>query len=114
MPKEEHVQLFSRIQPPERLHAAFEDGRAVGGAGVFPFRMTVPGGQVPAAGVTTVGVLPSHRRRGVLTAMMRAQLDDVRERGESIAVLWASEDMIYGRFGYGTASLAGARDPRTE
>ena len=109
-PKEEHVQRFSRIQPPERLHAAFENGRAVGGAGVFPFRMTVPGGQVPAAGVTTVGVLPSHRRRGVLTAMMRAQLDDVRERGESIAALWASEDTIYGRFGYGMASFAGALD----
>jgi predicted acetyltransferase len=106
-PKEEYVQRFARLQPPERLHAAFEDGKAVGGAGVFPFRMTVPGAQVPAAGVTTVGVLPTHRRRGVLTAMMRAQLDDVRERGESIAALWASEDMIYGRYGYGMASLAG-------
>ena len=69
--------------------------------------MTVPGAVVQAAGVTTVGVLPTHRRRGVLSAMMRAQLDDVRERGEPIAVLWASEDMIYGRFGYGMASFAG-------
>jgi predicted acetyltransferase len=70
----------------------------------------VPGAQIPAAGVTTVGVLPTHRRRGVLTAMMRAQLDDVRERGETIGVLWASEDMIYGRYGYGMASFAGALD----
>jgi len=109
-PKPEHVERFSRIQPPERLHAAFEDGKAVGGAGAFPFRMTVPGAQIPAAGVTTVGVLPTHRRRGVLTAMMRAQLDDVRERGETISVLWASEDMIYGRYGYGMTSFAGALD----
>ena len=109
-PKEEYVQRFSRLQPPERLHAAFEDGKAVGGAGVIPFLMTVPGAQVPAAGVTTVGVLPTHRRRGVLTAMMRAQLDDVLLRGEPIAALWASEDMIYGRYGYGMASFAGGID----
>jgi predicted acetyltransferase len=109
-PKPEYVERFSRIQPPERLHAAFEDGKAVGGAGAFPFRMTVPGAQIPAAGVTTVGVLPTHRRRGVLTAMMRAQLDDLHERGEAIGVLWASEDMIYGRYGYGMASFAGGID----
>ena len=110
VPKEEYVQRFARLQPAERLHAAFEDGKAVGAAGVIPFLMTVPGAQVPAAGVTTVGVLPTHRRRGVLTAMMRAQLDDVRERGEPIAALWASEDMIYGRYGYGMASFAGGID----
>jgi len=60
---------------------------------------------VPAAGVTVVGVLPTHRRRGVLSAMMRAQLDACRDRGESVAYLWATEDTIYGRFGYGVASF---------
>jgi predicted acetyltransferase len=50
-------------------------------------------------------VLPTHRRRGVLRAMMRAQLDDVHERGEPLAALWASEETIYGRYGYGLASL---------
>ena len=64
----------------------------VGGAGVFPFEMTVPGGPMPCAGVTIVGVLPTHRRRGILRAMMSAQLDDIRERGEPIAALWASEE----------------------
>ncbi len=106
-PSEEFVERWRRIQPPERLHAAFEDGRAVGGAGVFPFRMTVPGAQLETAGVTTVAVLPTHRRRGILRALMRAQLDGVHERGEPIAALWASEETIYGRFGYGMASLAG-------
>jgi predicted acetyltransferase len=57
------------------------------------------------AGVTAVGVRSTHRRKGVLTSMMRAQLDDVRERGEPIAGLYASESIIYGRFGYGLASL---------
>src|SRR4029079_11171647 len=78
----------------------------VGGAGAFTFRMTVPGGaQLGTAGVTVVGVLPTHRRRGVLRSMMRAQLDDVHERGEPLAALWASEETIYGRYGYGLASL---------
>ena len=71
--------------------------------------MSVPGGgSVPAGGVTVVGVLPTHRRRGVLTAMMKAQLEDCRARGDAVAYLWASEATIYGRFGYGLASRIGA------
>jgi predicted acetyltransferase len=57
--------------------------------------------------VTVVGVHPTHRRRGALRAMMDTQLRDVHERGEPIAALWASEETIYGRFGYGIASWAG-------
>ena len=57
--------------------------------------------------MTVVGVLPTHRRRGVLTEMMRAQLEDIRDRGEPIAALWASEEVIYRRFGYGIASFTG-------
>jgi predicted acetyltransferase len=60
--------------------------------------------------VTVVGVFPTHRRRGVLRAMMRAQLDQTRKLGEPVAYLWASEETIYGRFGYGLASLAGSFD----
>jgi predicted acetyltransferase len=113
-PSEDSVERFARILEPERLHAAWEDGRAIGGAGAISFQLTVPGGRVPAAGVTTVGVFPTHRRRGVLRAMMRAQLDDVHARGEPVAYLWASEPMIYGRFGYGVASVAGEiHIPRT-
>ncbi|MFK4146431.1 GNAT family N-acetyltransferase [Streptomyces sp. NPDC004065] len=83
------------------------DGDAcVGTAGAFAFRLTVPGGAaVPAAGVTMVGVAATHRRRGVLTSMMRRQLDDVRSWGEPLAVLTASEPAIYGRFGYGAATF---------
>jgi len=99
--------IASMVLEPERVHAASVDGVTVGGAGAFSFDLSVPGGRVPAAGVSVVGVLPSHRRRGVLMAMMRAQLDDVHERGEPVAYLWPSEATIYGRFGYGIASLAG-------
>ena len=96
---------FAKNLPLERMHVAVDEGKIIGGAGAFPFRMTVPGGAVPCAGVTVVGVLPTHRRRGVLSSMMRAQLDDVRERGEPIAALWASEEAIYRRYGYGMAAL---------
>lgn len=107
---EDALARWQRLQPPERMHAAYEEGAAVGGAGVFPLRLTVPGGQLDTAGVTVVAVLPSHRRRGVLTQLMRAQLDDVHERGEPLAALWASDERIYGRFGYGLASLCGSVD----
>src|SRR5688572_15589368 len=107
-PTEERMERFSKNLPIERMHAASENGTIVGGAGAFPFELTVPGAVVPTAGVTVVGTFPTHRRRGVLRAMMRAQLDDVHERGEPLALLWASEDTVYGRFGYGMASVAGS------
>jgi predicted acetyltransferase len=104
----EDAERFAQWIDVERMHVARDGDRIVGGAGAFTYRMSVPGGElVPAAGVTVVGVLPSHRRRGVLTAMMRAQLDDCRARGDALAYLWASEATIYGRFGYGVASRAG-------
>jgi predicted acetyltransferase len=107
VPAPETAQRFSRVLRPERMHVAEEDGRIVGGASAFEFEFTVPGAIVPAAGVTIVGVLPTHRRRGILTQLMRAQLDDVHERREPVAILWASEETIYGRFGYGMAALCG-------
>jgi predicted acetyltransferase len=106
-PSEELLERFVRTLPHERMHAAFEDGQIVGGAGAFPFELSVAGGSLPCAGITAVGVHPTHRRRGVLRAMMDEQLRDIHERGEPIAALWASEETIYGRFGYGIASWAG-------
>lgn len=97
---------WERLSERDRLLAAYDGDRIVGGAGAFTFRLTVPGGEVGAAGVTAVGVAPTHRRRGILREMMRIQLDDVRARGEPVAILWASEGSIYQRFGYGLASLA--------
>ena len=104
---EERTDRFSKLLPFERMHAAFEDGELVGGAGAFPFEFSVPGGVLPCGGVTVVGVYPTHRRRGVLRAMMDVQLRDIHEREEPIAALWASEETIYGRFGYGLAAWCG-------
>jgi len=106
-PTDEQLDRFTQVLPLDRMHAAFDGDEVAGGAGVFPFELSVPGGSLPCAGVTVVGVYPTHRRRGALRAMMDAQLRDVRERGEPIAALWASEETIYGRFGYGLASWVG-------
>src|SRR4030095_3322546 len=96
-PTEAQIAPLARVLPAERVHAVWDGERAIGGAGAFPFVMTVPGGRVAAAvgaggrrsggaaafpcvmtvpggriaaaGVTVVGVLPTHRRRGVLRSM---------------------------------------------
>ncbi|MFI6287718.1 GNAT family N-acetyltransferase [Streptomyces sp. NPDC051018] len=101
----EHRELVRSLTHYDRSLGAYDGGECVGTAGSFPFRVTVPGGSlVPSAGVTMVSVAATHRRRGILTSLMRRQLDDVRERGEPLAMLLASEPAIYGRFGYGIAS----------
>ena len=88
---------------PERTLAAFDGDRIVGSAIAYSFRLTVPGGDVPAAGVSAVAVLPSHRRRGILSALMARQIADVLGRGDPVAALFASESAIYQRYGYGPA-----------
>jgi predicted acetyltransferase len=88
----------------DRTLAAFDGTTPVGGTGIFTFQMRVPGAMAPVAGVSLVSVLPTYRRRGILSALMHRQLADVSERGEPVAVLFASETPIYGRYGYGAAS----------
>jgi predicted acetyltransferase len=88
----------------DRSLAAFDGDAIVGTTAAYSFQLTVPGGVAGAGGVTFVSVLPSHRRRGILSAMMRHQLADITARGEAVAALFASEAGIYGRYGYGCAS----------
>jgi predicted acetyltransferase len=89
---------------PARFYGTYDDGAPVAIAGSFDLTMTVPGGPRPVAGVTWVGVKPTHRRRGLLTGLMRRQLDDLHAAGEAVAALWAAEGAIYQRFGYGPAA----------
>ena len=94
-----------KVIEPERSFGFQVDGRWISTCGAYTRTLTVPGGSVPVAAVTIVTVQPSYRRRGLLTEMMTHQLHDIHERGdEPIALLWASESAIYGRFGYGQAT----------
>jgi predicted acetyltransferase len=102
--------LFRTELPADRVVGAYDDGTPVGLTASIAFEMTIPGGVAPTAGITFVGVMPTHRRRGILTDLMRRQLDDLRERGEPLAILWASEPVIYGRFGYGIAAPSAAME----
>lgn len=88
----------------DRLIGAFDGDELVGTLGAFSLDMTVPSGNLPTAGTTIVTVLPTHRRQGVLTAMMDAHFEEVVARREPLAALWAAEVPIYGRFGYGAAA----------
>ncbi|MFI0896843.1 GNAT family N-acetyltransferase [Streptomyces sp. NPDC020983] len=109
------AQLWRELLPVGRTVTAWDGKEIVGTAGAFDFRMAVPGGALrETAGVTAVSVLPTHRRRGVLTAMMRRQLDTFHADGTPLAVLTASEPQIYGRFGYGagTRQVHGSLDVR--
>src|SRR5919199_557369 len=102
--KDDDYARYSSTLVRERFYAAYDGDAPVGTAADFRFTLTVPGGELPAGGVTWVAVMPTHRRQGVLTQLMRRELDDLHERGEPLAVLWASEAAIYGRFGYGVAA----------
>lgn len=93
----------------DRILGAFDGSEMVGTGGIDSHVMTVPGGaKVPTAGIAYIGTAATHRRRGVLTGMMKTLLKQAREREEPVAALWASESSIYGRFGYGQATIAEA------
>lgn len=110
--REAALRPLRRTFEAERTLAAFDSALPqtagpVGVAGAYSFRMGVPGGLVPTAGVTFVGVLPTYRRRGILRSLMLRQLADIAAAGrEPIAALWASEALLYGRYGYGRATTA--------
>jgi predicted acetyltransferase len=98
-PDEFARQLFE----PERALVATDGAEIIGTTKALTRDLSVPGAVVDAAHVTGVGVRATYRRRGVLSQLMARQL---REVPEAIAVLWASEPAIYGRFGYGAAAWA--------
>ena len=102
---EEFPPEWFELIPLDRTVAAFDGDMIVGTLAGFPFDVTVPGGnQIAMAGTTIVTVAATHRRLGVLTAMMRDHLKDERSRGEPLVGLWASESLIYGRYGFGVAT----------
>lgn len=120
-PQPEVNELEAKLVDPDRLLAMFDGDTVVATAGAYARDLTVPGGPIPAACVTWVAVEPTWTRRGVLTRFMRHQLDGLRSSdgssgqpgSEAVAVLWASESVIYGRYGYGVASRAATSSLRS-
>jgi predicted acetyltransferase len=105
-PNQETDGHYLEVLDPARTRCGFDENVMVSTSAAYSLDMTVPGGSVACGGTTVVTVAPTHRRQGVLRAMMRAHLDDVREHEEPIAALWASDSAIYGRFGYGSAAIS--------
>jgi predicted acetyltransferase len=106
--KDDEIEAILPVIEVDRSFAAFDGSRVVGTSASITFRMMVPGGaRIPTAGVTMVGVQPTHRRRGINSRMMTAILEQAADRGEPLAALFASEGAIYGRFGYGLAAFLG-------
>jgi predicted acetyltransferase len=104
-PRDELVRFDRMVFEPERTLAAFDGEQMVGTTVAYSFGMTVPGGDtVATAGVSAVAVLPTYRRRGILSSLMRRQLTEIAAGTEPLAALFASEAVIYGRYGYGAAS----------
>ncbi|MBU2602311.1 MAG: GNAT family N-acetyltransferase [Actinobacteria bacterium] len=101
------VELEGEALEFDRTVAALDEGRFVGGTAVLSLDVGLPGGRtMPAGGLTWTGVIPTHRRQGILSAMMARQLEGSRERAESVSILQASQSTIYGRFGYGAATYS--------
>ncbi|MBQ0830822.1 GNAT family N-acetyltransferase [Streptomyces tagetis] len=102
---EEQLRARARQFVPGRLLGAFDRGRCVATYRSFDQRLTAVGGaEVPADAVSNVTVTPTHRRRGLLSRMIGADLAAARERGDVVATLIAAEYRIYGRHGFGPAT----------
>ncbi len=112
---EEDLERERLIVEPDRSFAALDGDVIVGTAGAYSTELTVPGElALSAAGITSVGVLPSHRRRGINTRLIGELLDQAAERDEPLAYLWASESPIYRRLGFGMASLCAELEISTD
>ncbi len=104
-PDDAELERDQRLLELGRNRGAFDGERLVGTAGAYSLDLSVPGGTMPAAGVSNVTVLPSHRRRGIMRRMMVELLGEAARRGDLLAALWSSEKQLYGRFGYGAAAV---------
>lgn len=101
----EEVALRRTAYDLARTQGAFDQGRCVATFRSMPRQLTVPGGAaIAASAITNVSVTATHRRRGLASRMMAADLAAAKERGEAVSILIAAEYPIYGRYGFGPAT----------
>jgi predicted acetyltransferase len=94
---------------------ALEDGEIVGSTSSQLLELTIPGpGTLPAAKINLTGLLPTHRRAGIASELMRRQLANLQARGEPVAVLTTSQSGVPSAHGFSpaTESMAVALQPR--
>jgi predicted acetyltransferase len=103
-PSADYMAEVRAVTEQDRTFVVADGGRVVGTASAYTFDVALPGGALPMAAITEAGVLPTHRRRGILSSLIAALEDHARDRGEPLAGLTASEATIYRRFGYGVAT----------
>ncbi len=90
---------------PEWTLCAFHGSKLVASYATIPFTMRANGAAMALAGVSLVGTLPEYRRRGLLRRITEQSFVRMRERGQTVAALWASQAAIYQRYGYSLCSL---------
>ena len=105
-PNDEVTANFATLMTPARALVVRDGDIVAAGCGSFPFSLTTPGGRVRTAGLSVVGVMPTHRRKGILTAIIKRFFADCQARDEHVAYLWAMEERIYGRYGFGVTALS--------
>ena len=103
---DQRLERFRSLVELPRTLAAFDGDAIVATSALLSMSLSVPGGSAAMAGLTAVGVAPTHRRRGLLTALMRHHFDDLADGPEPLSGLYAAEAPVYGRFGYGPATTA--------
>ena len=90
---------------PDWTLCALVDGKLVSSFTAIPFTMRANGNAVALAGVSTVGTQPEYRRQGLLRRIQTQAFADMRDRGQSVAALWASQAAIYQRYGYAMTTV---------
>lgn len=105
-PTDDEIELRKERFAGHRLTAVKDGDATVATFRSFDSHVDVPGGRVSANAVSSVTVLPTHRRRGLLTRWMTDELARAATAGRVASILVASEAPIYGRFGYGAAATA--------
>jgi predicted acetyltransferase len=92
------------------LRGVWQDAPALGTGAIpvatyaaFDKTMNTGRGLLPVRMISDITVSPTHRRRGLLRAMITEDLRDAVEGSLPLAALTVSEGTIYGRFGFGPA-----------
>ena len=104
-PFQDYLERRKHTMEIERCLAAFVDEKIVGANGVLTFTLSVPGGVVKAGGIIDVVVYPTHRRQGIMSKIMKKQLNEILQKDEPIAFLYSADSGTYGRFGFGLATF---------